>query len=191
MAKSNTQARFVPVSALEIVASRRTLDATDAAAAGAAGALVKTAERRLDPRFTVDPMYSAVRVVRGKHACDGHIYEIGLGGMRFELDRAMPKGSLIEVAIELPGCQELIRASGTIVRVFDKADDPGPRRMVVEFESFAQGARAILKRYLDQKWLRVAPTQEFDARPRKRAVTVETVSARGSSRTTTRSASAA
>ncbi len=175
MAKCNPKARFVPVSAMELVAKRSaTAD-----------------ERRAYPRFTVDPMYSAVHVVRAKHAMDGHIYEVSLGGMRFELDRALPKGSNVEVTLELPGCLEPIRASGTIVRVFDRADDPGPRRMVVEFESFAKGARATLERYLAQKWLRSAPTQFVEELPRKRAATVATVSSRGSSRVTTRSASAA
>jgi len=115
-------------------------------------------ERRRHARFTVDPMYSSVVVTRGKRREDGHVYDVGLGGIRLEVDRPMPTGAEVEIEVTLPGCTEAIAARGRVVRVFSAVDDPGPRRMVVEFESFREGARAMLERYLDQRWLRpVAP----------------------------------
>lgn len=90
---------------------------------------------------------------------EGHLYEVSLGGMRFELDEPVPAGALVRAEISLPGCGSPIQVDARIVRVYDEVDDPGPRRMVAEFETFATGARAILERYLAQKWLRRAPVQ--------------------------------
>jgi len=110
--------------------------------------------RRVD-RFTVEPMYSSVSVThKGREAGDGHIYEVSLGGVRLELDEALPKSAPIDLEITLPGCADAIAAKGRVVEVYDIADDPGPRRMVVAFESFKEGAEDTLKRYLSQKWLR-------------------------------------
>lgn len=140
--------------------------------------MTQTNDRRRHERFTVDPMYSAVAVsplptsnrtsdgCGGEHVdghvdsqVDGHVYEVSLGGIRFELDQPLPVGTRVSVEVTLPGCTKPICAEGRIVRVFDEIDDPGPRRMVVEFETFAAGAREYLDRYLSQKWLRRAPTQ--------------------------------
>ena len=144
--------------------------------------MTQTNDRRRHERFTVDPMYSAVAVSplatsnrtsngrEGEHVdghveghvdsqVDGHVYEISLGGIRLELDEPLPVGTRVSVEVTLPGCTKPICAEGRIVRVFDEVDDPGPRRMVVEFETFAAGARESLERYLSQKWLRRAPTQ--------------------------------
>ena len=126
-------------------------------------------DRRQHPRFTVDPMYSAILVRpvasgRSKR-CDpaeGHVYEVSLGGMRFELDEPLPVGTEIEVEVVLPGIVKPICANARVARVFDSIDDPGPRRIVAEFETFAAGARAALERYLGQNWLRPAPVQAHD-----------------------------
>lgn len=115
--------------------------------------------RRVD-RFTVEPMYSSVSVThKGRGAGDGHVYEVSLGGVRLELDEALPRRAPIELEITLPGCPDAIAAKGRVVEVYDAADDPGPRRMVVAFESFKDGAEATLKRYLSQKWLKRADDQ--------------------------------
>jgi hypothetical protein len=109
-------------------------------------------------RFTVDPMYSSVTVTLPSEThAEGHIYEVSLDGMRFELDEALPLGARVSVAMTLPGCPAAICAHGRVSHVFDAADDPAARRMVVEFETFRAGARSTLERYLDQKWLRPAP----------------------------------
>ena len=119
-------------------------------------------DRDAHDRFTVDPMYSAVTVSAGhgpaaEPKAEGHIYEVSLAGLRLELDIALPVGSPVTVAMSLPGCAATIEARGRVSHVFDEVDDPAARRMVVDFETFADGARAKLARYLDQKWLRPAP----------------------------------
>ena len=126
-------------------------------------------DRRHHPRFTVDPMYSAITVrpvseqrSKGADPSEGHVYEVSLGGMRFELDEPLPVGAKIEVDVVLPGIEKPIHAQARVARVFDAVDDPGPRRMVAEFETFAAGARAALERYLGQNWLRPAPVQAQD-----------------------------
>jgi c-di-GMP-binding flagellar brake protein YcgR len=120
-------------------------------------------DRRSHDRFVVEPMYSGVlatpRATRSSEPLEGHVYEISLGGMRFELDEALPRESVVSVEISLPGCDGPIAVEGRVLRVFDAVDDPGPRRMVLEFETFAAGARERLSRYLGQKWLRKAPPQ--------------------------------
>jgi hypothetical protein len=159
-------------------------------------------DRRRHPRFSVDPMYSAVSVVRRGQREEGHVYDVSLSGMRFELDRPARRGSTLDVEVSLPGCEEAIRAKARVVRVFDEIDDPGPRRMAVEFETFSVGSRAILERYLGQKWLRPAPTQEAESAPQKPATIARTarsndaecessLGASQASRPTRRSASAA
>lgn len=127
------------------------------------------ADRRAHDRFVVEPMYSAVRVTpRGRNSgepLEGHIYEISIGGMRFELDEPLPRDSKVSAELTLPGCEVPITVEGRVLRVFDVVDDPGPRRMVLEFETFAAGAEAVLTRYLGQKWLRKAPTQSLELEP--------------------------
>lgn len=109
-------------------------------------------------------MYSAVSVThKGEGAGEGHIYEVGLGGVRLELDEALPRRAKVELEMTLPGCTDAIGVRGKVVEVFDPSDDPGPRRMVVEFESFKDGAEALLKRYLSQKWLRSADDQRTES----------------------------
>ncbi len=158
------------------------------------GAASSAPERRETPRFTVDPMYSSVTVRPAaghgrkgfaRRPLDGHVYEIGMGGLRFELDRPLRRNAAVEIDLALPGCEQGIRAFGRIVRVFDELDDPGPRRMAVEFEGFAEGAEAILERYLAQKWLRRA----VDQRPEPK--TAPLIMTESTSPVKTRSASAA
>jgi len=151
-------------------------------------------DRREAPRFTVDPMYSSVTVRPAaghgrkgfaRRPLDGHVYEVSMGGLRFELDRPLRRNAAVEIELTLPGCEQEIHAHGRIVRVFDELDDPGPRRMAVEFESFGEGAKAILERYLAQKWLRRA----VDQRPAPK--TAPLIMTESTSPVKTRSASAA
>lgn len=163
---------------------------TPAQPSGLAGA----EDRRESPRFTVDPMYSSVTVRPAaghgrkgfaRRPLDGHVYEVSMGGLRFELDRPLRRNAAVEIELALPGCEQSIHAHGRIVRVFDELDDPGPRRMAVEFESFGEGAKAILERYLAQKWLRRA----VDQRPAPK--TAPLIMTESTSPVKTRSASAA
>lgn len=139
-------------------------------------------DRAAHDRFTVDPMYSAVTVSSGdgtaaQATVEGHIYEVSLDGLRLELDIALPIGAPVTVAMSLPGCTATIEARGRVSHVFDEIDDPAARRMVVDFETFADGARATLARYLDQKWLRPAPAHRTLAGERIDAVDAHSVAA--------------
>jgi len=154
------------------------------------------ADRRAHDRFVVEPMYSAVRITpRGRKSgepLDGHIYEISLGGMRFELDEPLARDSVVTAELTLPGCEVPILVDGRVLRVFDVVDDPGPRRMVLEFETFAAGAQQILTRYLGQKWLRKAPTQSLELEPEPTCeVMIETNEAASKASGTRKSVSAA
>ncbi|MDZ4756029.1 MAG: PilZ domain-containing protein [Phycisphaerae bacterium] len=114
-------------------------------------------ERRRHARFKVVPMYTRLQV-RGPAddalPLDGHVYDISEGGLRFELDEPLPEGERVTVEIDLPGCQKLIKAYGKIVRVNDREDDPGPRRMALRFDSFVdEASKRALSRYLGEGWL--------------------------------------
>lgn len=129
------------------------------------------AEQRRYPRYEIDAMYSSVTAQRtdgsgDTAALDGHAYDISLGGMRFELDAALPTGSRVALEVGLPGCPQPIRATARVVRVFSPVDDPGPRRMAVEFETFLGASRDMLDRHLAQGWLRPARgTARLSERP--------------------------
>lgn len=143
--------------------------------------MAQSDDRRRHARFTVDPMYSSVVVTRGGRREDGHVYDVSLGGMRLELDRPMPAGAEVDVEVHLPGCAEAIAARARVVRVYSAIDDPGPRRIAVEFESFEAGARATLERYLGQRWLRPAAPEPVvgttaDSRSAMRAASFSTAS---------------
>jgi hypothetical protein len=149
------------------------LNAPPAGGAAAGPARQGGRERRRHTRFRVSPMYTRLTVRRldatqpsadaGMSSSplpaqppelDGHIYDISEGGVRFELDEPLADGEVVLVEIALPGCQRLIRAEGRIVRVNDADDDPGPRRMALRFDRFAdEGSKAALTKYLGDGWL--------------------------------------
>lgn len=143
----------------------------DEGSAGRPGATGR--ERRRHTRFRVTPMYSQIHVRRETATVDadgqalppgsagdpppvldGHLYDISVGGVRFELDVPLDDGERVTVEIVLPGCQKLIQASGKVVRINDSDDDPGPRRMALRFDRFAdEESRQALVRYLGEGWL--------------------------------------
>jgi c-di-GMP-binding flagellar brake protein YcgR len=129
-------------------------DGTEALPPAATGA---GRERRRHTRFKVVPMYSHVHVRRANSsgpALEGHLYDISVGGVRFELDEPLADGEQVTIEIGLPGCQELIQATGKVVRINDADDDPGPRRMALRFDSFADDrSKQALLRYLGDGWL--------------------------------------
>lgn len=97
--------------------------------------------RRSEPRLKVPAMYT---LLRARLPCDkqyrwsGHIYDVSVEGMRFELDAPLEPGTLIEARGMLPGHrQTLFRALGRVVRVHDEHADVPPVRMAMRFESFA------------------------------------------------------
>jgi hypothetical protein len=71
---------------------------------------------------------------------EGHGYDVSLTGMRFELDDALPAGTEVSIELYPPAERDPIRMRGTVVRVFSTDDDPGPRRMAVQFTGFASPA---------------------------------------------------
>lgn len=101
--------------------------------------------RRCFQRFTLEPMYTPVLVrVQGHEleAIEGHVYDISEGGVRFELDRAVPEGSEITLQVTLPttdpreiGPGRALSASGRVVWV-DDSDGIPPVKMAAEFSRF-------------------------------------------------------
>ena len=96
--------------------------------------------RRTEPRLKMPTMYTLVRVrVPGDehYRWIGHIYDLSLSGMRFEIDEALAPGTEVEIRAMLPGHRHTIfRATGQIVRQHD--DHPGiaPVRMAMRFDRF-------------------------------------------------------
>jgi hypothetical protein len=106
------------------------------------------ADRRIHARYRLLPMYSpvSVRPLNDGHvAYIGHAYDVGEGGIRFELDRAIPPGTPVLIEFRLPGQgrpeddgpNDCMHAVGSIVRLFDE-DEVEPFRMAACFTRFMQ-----------------------------------------------------
>lgn len=95
---------------------------------------------RACPRLKVPAMYTLLRVGlvgAGRYQWSGHIYDVGLSGMRFELDGVLEPGTRIEVRGMLPGgAYTTFRAIGRVVCLHSDAEDQGPATMELAFESF-------------------------------------------------------
>jgi hypothetical protein len=63
----------------------------------------------------------------------GHAYDISETGVRIELDEALPLGSRVNVSVNLPWAGPQVHANAKVVWVNDAEDDPGPRRMALQF----------------------------------------------------------
>ena len=119
------------------------------------------ANAREHPRLKVPAMYSVVRVRPAgseRYCWTGHIYDVSLGGMRFELDEPLQPGTAVEVRGILPGQAHVtFRASGTIVRFHDDEPEAGPTRMGMNFASFhSEIDESRLTDYLGDNGLRLA-----------------------------------
>lgn len=113
-------------------------------------------EQRRQPRLKLAAMYSVLEARPAGETqplWEGHIYDVSLSGMRFELDAAVEPGTAIAVRGTLPGVEHVrFQATGTVVRVHD--DDPhiSPTRMAMHFDRFESDAdERSLARYLDAK----------------------------------------
>ncbi len=106
--------------------------------------------RRTADRFTPGLGYSSVVVASDRDSAGvqgvitepkppqvGHLYDISVSGVRFELDEPLEEGESIVMSISLPGLSEPILTKGRVVRVYDEDGDPGPRRMAATLRSFA------------------------------------------------------
>lgn len=75
---------------------------------------------------------------------EGHAYDISVGGMRFELDRAIEPGTQVAMQITLPSINDTDIGPGRSVFVFanivwlEDEDEPGPARMAAVFAYFAR-----------------------------------------------------
>lgn len=126
------------------------------------------ADRRRHTRYAVPSFYTgvAVRPTDGTDfVLDGHAYDISVGGMRFELDKALDPGDRIVCRIELPsgGTGDAVDhwdifVSATVVWVEpDDLEDPGPVRMACVFNTFSNAKdEERLERRLDTGRFRLA-----------------------------------
>lgn len=105
------------------------------------------ADRRVQPRYTLPAMYTAIAVRPGdsdRFQFEGHAYDLSLSGVRFELDEPLQPGTLIGVRLDLPGFARFggdadakpIYALANVVWIEDE-DQPGPYRMAAVFSRFA------------------------------------------------------
>lgn len=126
-------------------------------------------DRRVHERFTVSPMYTAIRVrLEGEDAYtrDGHAYDISEGGLRFELDHPVEAGTPLTLELELPraglwastdeGPGKTIELKGSVV--WCDTEEPGPARMAAEISEFIrEGDKPRLMRLLTSgQFLRAA-----------------------------------
>ncbi len=95
-------------------------------------------EGRAAPRATLPPMYTLLRAKRpgdDKYPWAGHLYDVSMTGMRFELDEALKTGEQLQVRAMLPGHEHVtIRVEGRVARMHE--DGPGPVRMGLLIERF-------------------------------------------------------
>lgn len=98
-------------------------------------------EHRVHPRYTVPAMYSLIRIrCEGDRTFNrmGHIYDVSQGGVRFELDEPIEPGTWIEARAMLPGYHHInLEVTGRVIRIHDDRDEPGPIRMAMMFDPFA------------------------------------------------------
>ena len=118
-------------------------------------------EHRAQPRLRLQPMYSSVTVQRVQgltlQSIDGHAYDISLSGVRLELDEPMAVGERLAICLRLPGEPHSIFASGRVVWTHDTNDDPGARRLALQFTRFLSDTdRERLVRYLGTEPQRMA-----------------------------------
>ena len=104
-------------------------------------------------RFTLAPMYTQVTVTRvaamTMESIEGHAYDVSEAGVRIELDTPLDVDELVTIELRLPGEAAAIFVSGRVVWVNDADDDPGPRRLAIEFTHFLSEAdRDRLLRHL-------------------------------------------
>jgi hypothetical protein len=120
-------------------------------------------DKRSQPRLKVPAMYTLVRVRAAgsaRYNWTGHVYDISMSGMRFELDEQLDTGQQIEVRAMLPGSNHTtFRLVGHVVRLQDDDGEAqlGPARMAMTFDRFCNSSdHRRLDGYLSDTVLRAA-----------------------------------
>ena len=121
----------------------------------------RVAETRQQPRLKVSAAYSMLRVRpvgETDYKWSGHIYDVSMSGMRFEIDDALEPGTQVEVRGLLPGQNNAqFSAIGRVVRYHDEGPEAGPTRMGMVFDQFSTRTdETRLAHYLDDAGLRLA-----------------------------------
>lgn len=93
---------------------------------------------RSAPRATLPPMYTLLRAKRpgeDRYRWAGHLYDISMSGMRFEIDTPLKTGEKLQVRAMLPGQEHVtVRIEGHVARMHD--DEAGPARMGLIIDRF-------------------------------------------------------
>lgn len=113
-------------------------------------------DQRQHPRIKVPAMYTLIRArVQGSNRYNwtGHIYDVSLGGVRFELDMPIDVGTQLELRGMLPGSgHTTFRATGKVVRIHSDPREPGPAIMALQFQAFQSPMdRHRLAQYIDAR----------------------------------------
>lgn len=113
-------------------------------------------EQRQHPRIKVPAMYTLIRarvVGSNRYNWTGHIYDVSLGGVRFELDAPVAPGTELEIRGMLPGTgHTTFRAVGKVVRIHSDANEHGPCIMGLQFMAFQSPMdRHRLAQYIDTR----------------------------------------
>jgi c-di-GMP-binding flagellar brake protein YcgR len=128
-------------------------------------------ENRRYHRYSVPAMYSLVRARgRGEGAFQwtGHLYDVSLGGMRFELDQSLEPGTEVDIRAMLPGAEHrTFRVRGEVVRLHNEDEaDRGPARMGLSFTRFQSRAdRQAVESYIAAREGRLELTEATNRAP--------------------------
>ena len=119
------------------------------------------ADARAFPRLKLAAMYTLLRAKRPGEECygwSGHLYDISMTGIRFELDSPLEPGETLQVRAMLPGQEHTtVRVEGRVVRMHDDDENPGPVRMGMTIDRFlGPNDRDKLVSYLGGQGLRMA-----------------------------------
>lgn len=98
-----------------------------------------SADSRAFPRLKLPAMYTLLRAKKpgdDRYGWSGHLYDISMTGIRFELDLPIEPGQTLQVRAMLPGQEHTtVRVEGKVVRIHDD-EDAGPVRMGMTIDRF-------------------------------------------------------
>jgi hypothetical protein len=104
-------------------------------------------ERRASPRIKLPHMLAGVTATNDLNGVAnpllGHAYDISSTGVRIELDCPLQPGETVGIHVDLPWNGQQINAMADVIWVNDDEDDPGPRRMALQFKSFGDNMDAV------------------------------------------------